>query len=117
MRPLRSPPKGVFEIVNANVSKPRRGRFAVLFFSPSTRSFPSRLPGRVVHLRHRPGLAVFFVRAHEYMDWLQPANALDDRLRNPVEHDETFLAIFYLLARNDKHRRVELRHLHFIVPL
>src|SRR5579872_6700064 len=48
---------------------------------------------------------------------MQPADALDDRLRNPVEHDETFLAIFDLLARNDKYGRVEFRHFHLIVPL
>src|ERR1700685_1031567 len=48
---------------------------------------------------------------------MQPANALHDRLRNPVEHDETFLAIFNALARNDEYGCVEFRHLHLIVPL
>ena len=48
---------------------------------------------------------------------MQPANALHHRLSNPVEHDQTFLAIFDVLAWNDEHGRVELRHLHLILPL
>jgi hypothetical protein len=48
---------------------------------------------------------------------MQPANALDDRLGRPIEHDEKFLAIFDALAWNDEHGRVELRHGHLMDPL
>jgi len=64
------PPKGVFEIVNPNVSKPRRRRFCVLFRPSICRAFPRRLSGRVVHLGHWSRLADFLVRAHEYIDWM-----------------------------------------------
>ena len=48
---------------------------------------------------------------------MQPANALDDRLRHSVEHNETFLAILDVFARNDEQGRIEFRHFHLIVPL
>src|ERR1700691_6313379 len=100
-----------------NAPEARRRRLAVLLSPSIRRALPSRFPGRVVDLDHRPRLTVFVTRVDEYVDRMQPAYALDDRLRDPVEHDEAFLAILDALARDNEHRCIEFRHLHFIVPL
>jgi hypothetical protein len=81
------------------------------------RPLPSRLPRRVVDFGQRPRIVVFGYCVNEYIHGMQPANALDDGFRHPIEHDEAFLAILDALGWNDEHRGLELRYLHLIVPL
>ena len=116
-RRAQPPPEGVLQIMYANVSKSRRRRFGVLMRPGIGRALASCLPRGVIHLCYRPRLALLFVRSNEYIDRVQPARTLHNRLRDPVEHDETFLAIFDVLAWNDKDGRIEFRHFHFIVLL
>lgn len=48
---------------------------------------------------------------------MQAAEIVDDGLRHPVEHDESFLAVFDLLTRNGEDRGFKLRYFHFVFPL
>jgi hypothetical protein len=40
--------------------------------------------------------------AHEHMDRVQSALMLDHGFRHPIEHDQTLLAILYVLTGNDE---------------